>query len=376
MHISIERDALHVALAQTARVVERRNTIPILSNVLLEAEGDTLTLTATDLDMEVRVKAKAVVTQAGAITVAAGLFSGLVAKLPSGPMSLVTDAGATLSVKAGRAKAQLNALPPEDFPHIDIGTMSHSFALAPDMLADAIDAVAFAISTEEIRYYLNGIFMHVADGQLVAVATDGHRLSRWRRAAPDGAEGMPGIIVPRKAVGEIAKLASEGKKAGADRITLALSDSKIRVEIGQTVLTSKLIDGNFPDYARVIPKDWTSEAVIDKAEASAAIDRVATINSASGRALKLTFGAGTLKLDATNPDAGSASEEMVLSGGPDTPFETGFNGRYLADVLAALASETVTIRLPEKPGDPTIFVPTTQPASGADRLVVLMPMRV
>lgn len=376
MQITIEREALHVALAQTARVVERRNTVPILTNVLLEAEGDTLTLTATDLDMEVRVKAQAIVTQPGNITVPAGLFSGLVAKLPSGPISLVTDAGATLSVGAGRSKAKLNALPASDFPRLDAGDMPIVFDLSPEVLADAIDAVAFAISTEEVRYYLNGIFMHVDDGQLIAVATDGHRLSRWRRAAPDGITKMAGVILPRKAVGEIAKLCTEGKKAGADRIVVALSDSKIRIEIGPTVLTSKLIDGSFPDYSRVIPKDWACEAVLDKAEASAAIDRVATINSDRGRAIKLTFDSGTLKLDATNPDTGTANEEMAISGGPDAPFETGFNSRYLADVLAALDSETVTLRLPEISGSPTIFVPTTQPEGGADRLVVLMPMRI
>lgn len=376
MHLTIEREALHVALAQTARVVERRTTIPVLSNVLLEAEGDRLTLTATDLDMEVRVKAEAIVTQPGAITVPAGPFSGLVAKLPSGPISLVTDGGAQLSIGAGRSKARLNALPDGDFPRLDAGALPISFALPPEVLIDAIEAVSFAISSEEIRYYLNGIYIHASEDHLVAVATDGHRLSRWRRPMPDGAAGMPGVIVPRKAVGEIAKLASEGKKAGADRITVALSDAKIRVEIGQTVLTSKLIDGTFPDYSRVIPREWASEAVLDQAEAAAAIDRVATISSDRGRAIKLTIEGGLLKLDATNPDTGTASEEMTISGGPDTIFETGFNSRYLADVLAALRTETVILRLAENAGAPCIFVPATQPAGGADRLIVLMPMRV
>lgn len=376
MQLTIEREALHVALAQTARVVERRNTIPILTNVLLEAEGDTLTLTATDLDIEARVKAPAIIAQPGATTVPAGLFSGLMAKMPSGPVSLVTDAGSQLFVQAGRAKASLNALPATDFPRLQAEAFSHTFSLPADVLVDAIDAVAFAISTEEVRYYLNGIYMHVVDGQLVAVATDGHRLSRWRRAAPEGAEGMPGIIVPRKAVTEFAKVAAEGRKAGHASLTLALSDAKIRMEIGPTLLTSKLIDGNYPDYIRVIPKDFASEATLDKAEASAAIDRVATVNNERGRAIKLTLGGGTMRLDVTNPDAGSASEEMPLDGGPDTPLEIGFNGRYLADVLAALASETITLRLPADGGSPTTFLPTTQPASGADRLVVLMPMRI
>lgn len=375
MHLTIEREALHVALAQTARVVERRTTIPVLSNVLLEAEGDRLTLTATDLDMEVRVKAEAIVTQPGVITVPAGPFSGLVAKLPSGPISLVTDAGAQLSIGAGRSKARLNALPDSDFPRLDAGALPISFVLPPEVLIDAIEAVSFAISSEEIRYYLNGVYIHASEDQLVAVATDGHRLSRWRHPIPDGAAGMPGVIVPRKAVGEIAKLAGEGKKAGADHITVALSDTKIRVEIGPTVLTSKLIDGTFPDYSRVIPKEWASEAVLDKAEAVAAVGRVATISSDRGRAIKLTFEGGSLKLDATNPDTGTASEEMAISGGPDTIFETGFNSRYLADVLAALRTETVILRLAENAGAPCIFVPATQPASGADRLIVLMPMR-
>lgn len=376
MHFTVPRSALHVALAQTARVVERRQTIAILSNVLIEAAGDGLTLTATDLDLEVRVRLEATVAKPGAITAPAGVLSGLVAKMGDGPIAFdLDDQGAQLTVSGGRTRARINVLPAGDFPRIDVGVMSHTFPLPAAMLTDAIAAVSFAISNEEIRYYLNGIFIHTAGEHLVAVATDGHRLSRWRGDMPSGAAGMPGIILPRKTVVEMAKLAAEGAKAGHADLTLAVSEAKIRLEIGPTVLTSKLIDGTFPDYGRVIPAQWASEVTLERAATLAAVDRVTTVNSERGRAVKCAFGQGKLELSTVNPDAGSASEELAISGDADFTLDIGFNARYVADALGALETDTVAIRLSEA-GSPTVLVPVAPKAGAADRLIVLMPMRV
>lgn len=379
MKLTITRAALHVVLTQARRVVERRNTIPVLSNVRLSAlAAGTLRVTATDLDIEIVVRTDASIETAGETTVPAHLLADLVAKMGDGLVSIQAMAdNASVEIKAGRTRMRLQCLPVEDFPDLPAGDLTHRFAIAAADLVEAIETTSFAISTEETRYYLNGIFLHFSE-RLVIVATDGHRLARWRGALPQGASGAPGVIVPRKAVGEILKIAKEAAKDGEALVKIALSEAKIRFEIGDTVLTSKLIDGTVPDYSRVIPSSFDAEVAIDSAELTDAVGRVTTISIERGRAVKLTFAEETLRLAVENVDAGSASEEIPVKTLGDDPanLTIGFNARYLGDVVGALATDTVTVRLPADAGSPTVFVPQPEARDGRDRLAVLMPMRV
>ncbi|BCB18023.1 DNA polymerase III subunit beta [Bosea sp. ANAM02] len=370
MKITIPRDVLAPALASLSRVVERRNTIPVLSNILLRADGGKLALCATDLDIKVETSVPCEVAEAGAITLPAHTLSDIVRKLPA-EAAITLDGGEKgMALKSGPSRFTLQTLPESDFPDIADGEFTCSFALPAKTLAQIVEVTSFAISTEETRYYLNGIHMHAmaVEGATVlrAVATDGHKLSRLQLPAPAGAEAMPAVIVPRKTVAELAKIA---KEAEGD-LTIELSPTKIRVTAGATTLTSKLIDGTFPDYQRVIPSGNDKVATLAAEAFKQAIDRVATISSERGRAVKLGLTPGSLTLSVTNPDSGSATEELT----PDydgTAIEIGFNARYLLDILGVLGGDSLQLKLSE-PGAPAIL----QRREGDSLLVVLMPMRV
>jgi DNA polymerase III subunit beta len=372
MRVTLERSNLLKSLNHVHRVVERRNTIPILSNVLLRAEGASLSMRATDLDLEVTEAAPAVVEQTGATTVPAHLLYDIVRKLPDGAEVSLSMTGdrATMSVTSGRSRFTLQCLPETDFPDLTAGAFSHTFRLPSTALRMLIARTQFAISTEETRYYLNGIFVHAVevDGalRLRAVATDGHRLARADVEAPSGSEGMPGIIIPRKTVGELQKLVDDPDLV----VTIELSDAKIRLTIGSVVLTSKLIDGTFPDYQRVIPTGNDKELTIDCQSFAQAVDRVSTISSERGRAVKLSIAEGQLVLAVNNPDSGSATEEIAV-GYENEPIEIGFNAKYLLDITNQLSGSEAIFLLAD-PGSPTLVRET----SGDDALYVLMPMRV
>jgi DNA polymerase III subunit beta len=372
MRVTLERSNLLKSLNHVHRVVERRNTIPILSNVLLKAEGAVLEMKATDLDLEVTEATPAQVEQAGATTVPAHLLYDIVRKLPDGSeVMLRTDAdGHTMSVISGRSSFKLQCLPQSDFPDLTAGTFSHTFRLKATDLKMLIDRTQFAISTEETRYYLNGIFFHTveagSDLKLRAVATDGHRLARADVDAPSGSEGMPGIIIPRKTVGELQKLVDNPDVV----VTVEVSDAKIRLTIGSIVMTSKLIDGTFPDYQRVIPTGNDKEMTVDCQTFAQAVDRVSTISSERGRAVKLSLSDGQLLLTVNNPDSGSATDE-IAAGYENDPLEIGFNAKYLLDITGQL-SGSEAIFLFADAGSPTLIRDT----AGDDALYVLMPMRV
>jgi DNA polymerase III subunit beta len=372
MKATLERTALLKALGHVHRVVERRNTIPILSNVLIEARERQLTLRATDLDLEATESAPADVAQQGATTAPAHVLYDIVRKLPEGAqvsLEMTGEAGQLL-LRSGRSRFHLQSLPASDFPDLSAGDLSHRFTLAAADLKKLIDNTQFAISTEETRYYLNGIFMHTTDvggaTMLRAVATDGHRLARVELPAPQGAVGMPGVIVPRKAVSEVQKLIEDIDA----EVSIEFSTAKARFTFGDTVLTTKLIDGTFPDYARVIPANNEKRLVVEKAPFQAAVDRVSTISSERGRAIKLAIADGRMTLSVNNPDSGSASEEIEVDYN-SPPIEIGFNARYLLDIAAQLSSDTALVKLAD-PGSPTVI----QDRDGAAALYVLMPLRV
>lgn len=372
MKVTIERAALLRALGHVHRVVERRTTIPILANVLIDARDGALTLKATDLDLEITEKTAAEVGQAGATTLPAHTLYDIVRKLPEGAQVSLDESGETgqLTLRSGRSRFNLSTLPESDFPDVTSGEFSHKFSLPPADLKRLIEKTQFAISNEETRYYLNGIYVHAmeVDGQLMlrAVATDGHRLARLELPAPEGCSGMPGVILPRKAVQEVQKLIEDAQ----GEVLVELSTNKMRFSFGDALLTTKLIDGTFPDYARVIPANNDKRLTVERDVFAKAVDRVSTISSERGRAVKLALTPGKLVLSVTNPDQGSAVEELEADYDGE-PLDVGFNARYLLDITQQLDSDTALFKLAD-PGSPTLI----QDRDGANALYVLMPMRV
>jgi len=375
MKATIERATLLRCLSHVQSVVERRNTIPILSNVLIDADaGGSVRVMATDLDLQVVEKMSASsVDQPGAITVSAHLLFDIARKLPEGSQVSLTTNDNRLEVKAGRSNFKLPTLPRDDFPVIVEGDLPTSFELPARMLAELIDRTRFAISTEETRYYLNGIFLHVTDEDeplLKAAATDGHRLARFTLQRPEGAAGMPDVIVPRKAVGELRKLLDEALDGN---VLIDLSASKIRFTLGGeggVVLTSKLIDGTFPDYSRVIPTANDKLLKVDPKLFYSGVDRVATIATEKTRAVKIGLDHDRVTLSVTSPDNGTAAEELAADYKAEG-LEIGFNANYLKDILGQIDSDMVELHLADA-GAPTLIRENEK----ARALYVLMPMRV
>ncbi len=372
MKLSIERATLLKALAQAQSVVERRNTIPILANVLIEAEGNHVSLRATDLDIEVVDRAPAMVERAGATTVSAVMLHEIVRKLPDGALvSLSEDSAAgRLTITAGRSTFSLATLPKEDFPVMATSEYSSNFAAKAPVLRRLFDKAKFAISTEETRYYLNGVYMHVSQGEggkvLRCVATDGHRLARIDADLPEGADGMPGVIVPRKTVGELRKLLEDDDAM----IAVSVSETKVRFATPAITLTSKVIDGTFPDYTRVIPTGNTRKLEVDAAEFAKAVDRVATVSSERSRAVKLSLEEDRLILSVNAPDSGAAEEELAVAYG-DERLEIGFNAKYLLEIASQVDRENAVF-LFNSAADPTLM----REGNDTSAVYVVMPMRV
>ena len=375
MKATIERATLLKGLSHVQSVVERRNTIPILSNVLLEATAEgALRMMATDLDLQINESVAAGVDTPGATTVSAHTLFDIARKLPEGAQVSLSAAEGRMAIVAGRARFSLGTLPRDDFPVIAEGELPTQFELPAETLKQIIDKTRFAISTEETRYYLNGIFLHVAEdggsgtGQpvLKAAATDGHRLARVTMPRPDGAEAMPDVIVPRKCIAELRKLLDEVDGS----VGVSLSSTKIRFDLGSAILTSKLIDGTFPDYSRVIPTGNDKILKIDPRSFEEGVDRVSTIATEKTRAVKMALDRDKITLSVTSPENGTAAEE-VPGDYAATGFEIGFNSRYLLDILGQIDGDMVEVHLADAAAPTLIRENDKAPA-----LYVLMPMRV
>ena len=377
MKLTIERAALLKALGHVQSVVERRNTIPILSNVLLSASQGAVAFSATDLDMEITDESPAQVEATGQITAPAHTLYEIVRKLPEGAdVSLsYTGEDPRLTVQAGRSKFNLPVLPAGDFPVMSSDGLSSRISIDTADLIRLIDKTRFAISTEETRYYLNGLYLHavVEDGQakLRAVATDGRRLALAEMPAPEGFSGAPGVIIPRKTIQEARRLMEDA----GETLQLQVSAQKVRFYFGHAAMTSKVIDGSFPPYERVIPRDNRRTMVLDNAMFAAAVDRVATISTEQSRAVNLSVESGKVTLTVRNMDAGQAEEELEADYEGE-PFKIGFNARYILDVTGQIGGETAEFRFAEHSGgatlmDPTLVLDPTDPAVQ----YVLMPLR-
>ena len=374
MKFTADRATLLKALAHVQSVVEKRNTIPILANVMIAVRDGKLSLTATDMEIAVVEEVAAQSSRNGACTAPAATLYEIVRRLPEGVDVEFDHPGgdAPLKLRAGRYATSLVALPIDDFPSMTAGTLPHKFALSGQTLRALIDRTRFAISTEETRYYLNGIYVHAADlggtKVLRAVATDGHRLARVEEPLPAGAGGMPGVIIPRKTVNELRKLLDEV----SGEVGIALSDTRIQFHVGTIMLTSKLIDGTFPEYERVIPRDNNKVLRVASADFAQAVARVAAISSERSRPVKMSLARDLLVLSAASAEQGSATEELdadrvKYDAGP---LEIGFQARYLNDITDQIKGD-VEFRFSDGAA-PTIV----QDAGDASALYVLMPMRV
>lgn len=367
--ITIARGDLLPALKPATSAVERRTTIPILANVLIDVAGGRMRLTGTDLDVEISAFAPCAGAREARFTIPATLFSDAVRKLPDGAEITIEADAQLATIAAGRARFKMPVLPADDFHELSAGDLPHSFELPAASLKRIIEAVRFAISTEETRYYLNGIHLHQDGERLVAVTTDGHRLSKIDLPLPEGAEGMPPIIIPRRTVDLVEKAMGDSKEP----VSIALSDSKIRFANGDALtLTSKLIDGTFPDYKRVVPGRHPNRFTLECEALAAAVDRVVTISAgAKGSAVRFTFAGDGLTLSAEDSDIGTAEDHVAVENVEGDPVVIGFNGRYCLDMLAACPTPRITFLL----GDPGEAA-RIEPEGHDDQLFLLMPMRV
>lgn len=349
MHLVVQRADLARALTAVQKAVEKRNTIPILSCVLLTAEDGKLAVRGTDLDIEISANVPATVSADGSAAVDAGRLGDIAKKLTGESVTLSLD-DAKLIVKAGRSRFSLATLPAEDFPWINVGDLPVQMKLD---LAALLKPVRFAMSTEETRYYLNGAYLHVDKGRITAAATDGHRLSLNYGDQPE--QDFSGIIIPRKTVGLVP----------SGMIDVRFSGSKIQMEADGVTITSKLIDGTFPDYQRIIPTANTIKLKVDRAGLARAIDRVRSVADERGRVVAMSMGPSGLLLPMSG-GGGQASEEVEAE--CDTELTVGANSAYLIDILATLTGAEVTFSFAD-PGSPMLI------NDGSETTIVLMPMR-
>lgn len=374
MKFKVERVPLQRALSHIQGVAEKRNTIPILANVLLNHDGTCLRLTATDMEIAVVEEIASEGERAGSVTVPASILFEIVRKLPEGSLLEFEqlDAAAPLMLRAGRYETSLNILPVDDFPEMVAGDLPHHFPVTAGALRDLIDRCKFAMSTEETRYYLNGIYLHVAEQgekkHLRAVATDGHRLARVESDLPFGAENMPGVIVPRKTIAELRKLLDDDSAS----IDVALSETRIQFKIGSVLLTSKLVDGTFPDYERVIPRANDRVLRLSCPELAAAVGRVSAISQERSRPVKMKMTKNHLTLSAQSSDQGEAQEDLDENSVTydSDMLEIGFQARYLTDITDQIDAEAEFVFADH--ASPALIRDTAKDST----LYVLMPIRV
>ena len=374
MKLTIERSTLLKALSHVQGVVEKRTTIPILANIRLDVGVEGLKLQATDIDLEIAETVVCHSIEPGSTTAPAHTLYDIVRRLPEGSDVHLEEhpKEARLILRSGRSRFVLQCLPVDDFPVMNAGDLSFSFKLNASDMRSLVERTRFAMSTEETRYYLNGLYLHAVCEQdveiLRTVASDGHRLARMEVPLPEGAAGMPGVIVPRKTIEEMRPLVEES----TDDITVSLSETKIRFEFDKTVLISKLIDGTFPDYERVIPQGNDKVMEVNAKMLAEAVKRVSAIMTTDkARAVKLDISKGNLALSASNTTTSDNAEDALEALYESTPLSVGFNSRYLLDILDEVAGETVRFVLLD-PSSPTVV----RDAADGSALYVLMPMRV
>ncbi len=366
MKTIIKREDLLGPLQQVIGAVERRQTLPILGNVLMKSSGGDLSLTATDLEIEMVSRVTADGSEEFQTTIPARKLLDISKALPDGSTINFNIEDNRVSLTSGRSRFTLASLPATDFPGLDEIEEQQRFSIAQQDLKSLFDKTSFAMAQQDVRYYLNGILMEIGPSQIKLVATDGHRLALSEVEMETGVEAERQIIIPRKAVLELARLLESGD-AQADCI---LSPNHFRLETGTLVFTTKLIDGKFPDYQRVIPVDGNKIMEVERDTLKQAMSRIAILSNEKYRGIRLAFSPGNLSIQANNPDQEEAEEEIQVDY-DEAELEIGFNVTYLIDVLNVLDSERVQVKL--KDANSSCIINDSKDQSS---LYVVMPMRL
>ncbi|MBK5004672.1 MULTISPECIES: DNA polymerase III subunit beta [Pseudomonas] len=367
MHFTIQREALLKPLQLVAGVVERRQTLPVLSNVLLVVQGQQLSLTGTDLEVELvgRVQLEEP-AEPGEITVPARKLMDICKSLPSDVLIDIKVDEQKLLVKAGRSRFTLSTLPANDFPTVEEGPGSLTCNLEQSKLRRLIERTSFAMAQQDVRYYLNGMLLEVSRNTLRAVSTDGHRLALCAMSAPIEQDDRHQVIVPRKGILELARLLTDPE----GMVSIVLGQHHIRATTGEFTFTSKLVDGKFPDYERVLPKGGDKLVVGDRQALREAFSRTAILSNEKYRGIRLQLAAGQLKIQANNPEQEEAEEEISVDY-EGSSLEIGFNVSYLLDVLGVMTTEQVRLILSDSNSSALL-----QEAGNDDSSYVVMPMRL
>lgn len=367
MQITFKREELLQPLTIAASVVERRQTLPILSFVLIEGRDSCVTLTATDLEVEVIIQALAEIKDSGTFTVAARKLLDICRALPEGANVQIKSDGDKVRVTAGKSRFSLLSLASSDFPGIDMPESDLTLRLAQRDLKGLLEHTHFCMAQQDVRYYLNGLLLDITGKQLRAVATDGHRMAVSDYVLDKGVDGEGRqAIIPRKGVNEILRLLSIDESP----VELQLGANHIRADIDGTILTSKLIDGRFPDYTKVIPINQNKHIPLDRNVFKQTLNRVAILSNEKYRGVRFSLNDGLLTITAHNPDQEEAQEEIVVDYKGEA-IEIGFNVTYIIDAVAALDGDEIVLGL----GDPNSSCTIVAPGSEANRYVV-MPMRL
>lgn len=373
MEFSVFRQVLIRALGHMQSIVEKRATIPILMNVKIEV-ADSMILSATNVDLELVEHVAADITLAGKTTVPVQMLYDIVRKLPDDAEINFKQSGDQLVVSSGRAIFHLPSLPAENFPVMVGANLSAKFQMTTGDLANLINTTKFAIPTDDVRYHLGGIYFHIAEGSkggkmLTAVATDAQRMALCEMQAPTGSDEMSSVILPRRVIGELSKLLED---ASVDDVTVELSDTKARFTVGGAILTSKLVDAQYPNYRVVIPKGNDKIAIFDRKQFISAVDLVSVASSDKTKSVQLTFSMNKLVINASSPDAGTATQELDIEYNNDTSFSILFSVKFLLDIAGQIEGDKFQMEM-QDPMSPTIIKSTDKKT---DSLFILMPLKM
>ncbi len=371
MKFKISRTNFFKTLSHLQGIVDKKNSLPILSNILIEAKENTLTLSSTDMDISIIEKIDCNVFEDGATTINSQILYDIVRKIDeSSEIEIISNNGKLLTLRASGSRFSLACLPKEDYPIIEQDNSGSSISINSKILFKLIDKTKFAISNEETRYFLNGLYFNINHEDntnvVTLVGTDGHRLAKFSHNLESDINEIPGVIIPKKTIYELSKLLSEID----DNVEILINSNKVIFFIGNIIFISKLIDGSFPDYKRVIPKDNSNILKINREILLSAVDRVSTIANEKSPVIKFKLFKNVLNLNTVNNESSTASEDLNINYEGDE-IEIGFNSKYIMDIVNNLEDEEISINLK----DNTSPIVASE-NSNTNLVYVLMPMRV
>ncbi len=371
MKFKILRSNFFKTLSHLQGIVDKKNTLPILANILIEAKNNTLILSSTDMDISIIEKIKCNVTEDGATTINSQILYDIVRKIDdNSEIEIISNNGKLLTLRSNGSRFSLACLPKEDYPIIEQDNSGIDISLESKILFKLIDKTKFAISNEETRYFLNGLYFNITNEDnkniVTIVGTDGHRLAKFSHEIKGKISQLPGVIIPKKTIYELSKLLSEYDNA----INISISSNKVIFKVGDIIFISKLIDGSFPDYKRVIPDDNTNILKINREKLLSAVDRVSTIANEKSPVIKFKLLQNILNLNTINNESSTASEDLTINYVGEE-IEIGFNSKYIMDIVNNLEDEEISIYLKDNTSPVT-----AQENSNANLVYVLMPMRV